>query len=139
MQTVTRGCLDAGYCHSHFRKQFLKNYISSPLISRTCPAPPSRRRQFASACWQIQMLQMSFTVLSAGYSHLMNPQVSMNLKDCFGGDDLISQLYIFSSFVFPCNSFHAVSKQARLSRKVQTAIASLPVPLCLLLVFIILP
>lgn len=25
-----------------------------------------------------------------------------------GGDDLISQLYIFSSFAFPCNSFHAL-------------------------------
>lgn len=45
------------------------------------------------------MLQMSFTVLSAAYSHLMNPEVSMNLRNCFG--EMISS----PSFAYSLVSF----------------------------------
>lgn len=54
---------------------------------------------------------MNFTVLSAGYSHLMNPEVSMNLKDCFGG--MISSpsfTYSLVSFSPATHSMQSASK-----------------------------
>lgn len=43
---------------------------------------------------------------------LFSPHESRSIYEfegLIGGDDLISQLYIFSSFAFPCNSFHALT------------------------------
>lgn len=83
------------------------------------------------------MLQMNFTVLSAGYSHLMNPEVSMNLKECFEG--MISS----PSFTYSLVSFSPATHSMQPANKPDfpekdKAIAFLPVPLGLLLVFILL-
>lgn len=73
------------------------------------------------------MLQINFTVLSAGFSHLMNPEVSMNLKDCFGG--MISSpsfTYSLVSFSSAAPSMHSASEPDFPER--QTSIACLPLP-----------
>lgn len=86
------------------------------------------------------MLQMNFTVLSAGYSHLMNPEVSMNLKDCFGG--MISSpsfTYSLVSFSPATPSMHSASKPDFPEKdKLLLLLFFLFLSLCLLLVFIIL-
>lgn len=83
------------------------------------------------------MLQMNFTVLSAGYSHLMNPEVSTNLKDCFGG--MISSpsfTYSLVSFSPATHSMHSASKPDFPEKDKLQLLFFLFLSLCLLLVFI---